>query len=70
VTNGQNDERGKSGKINVMVPLSILKQAAEADALIREIERETAKRGGRPRATAPKPMKYGRLEKPRPAHSW
>jgi len=58
VTNGQNDERGKSGKINVMVPLSILKQAAEADALIREVERETAKRGGRPRTTAPKPMKY------------
>lgn len=44
--------------MTVKLPLSILKQAAEADALIREIERETAKRGGRPRTTAPKPMKY------------
>ena len=44
--------------MTVKLPLSILKQAAEADALIREIERETAKRGGRPRTTAPKPIKY------------
>lgn len=44
--------------MTVKLPLSILKQAAEADALLREIERETAKRGGRPRTTAPKPMKY------------
>lgn len=40
------------------LPQSILKQAAEADALLRKIERETAKRGGRARTTAPKPVKY------------
>ena len=44
--------------MKVKLPLSILKQAAEADALLREIERETAKRGGRLSTAAPKPMKY------------
>lgn len=44
--------------MTVKLPLSILKQAAEADALLREIERETAKRGGAPGGGAPKPTKY------------
>lgn len=40
------------------LPLSVLKQAAEADALLRSIARETTKRGGRPRSAPQKPVKY------------
>lgn len=44
--------------MTVKLPLPVLKQAAEADALLRRIARESKKRGGRPRSAPQKPVRY------------